>query len=175
MSSFAVGQIIEARCSRCNDITGHVVAVCMGGIPVKVECRACGSVHRYVAPDTPARVSKTSTVRVRAGKDRAEAVGNAVHAEAVRQKREEDWHAGSKVKRGEKRAAQKQGETEKRWQDALAKILTSPVPYAMTGAFPVDSLIEHPVFGVGAVLELFPPDKMDVLFCEGVKRLRCAC
>ena len=39
----------------------------------------------------------------------------------------------------------------------------------------VRTLVEHPVFGVGAVVELFPPDKMDVLFREGVKRLRCAC
>lgn len=39
----------------------------------------------------------------------------------------------------------------------------------------VDSLVDHPVFGTGAVLELLPPDKMDVMFKDGVKRLRCVC
>ena len=41
------GDRIEARCTRCNDITGHVIVALVGGEIVKVECRACGSVHKY--------------------------------------------------------------------------------------------------------------------------------
>ena len=37
------GDRIEARCTRCNDITGHVIVALVGGEIVKVECRACGS------------------------------------------------------------------------------------------------------------------------------------
>ena len=35
------GDRIEARCTRCNDITGHVIVALVGGEIVKVECRAC--------------------------------------------------------------------------------------------------------------------------------------
>ena len=47
------GDRIEARCTRCNDITGHVIVALVGGEIVKVECRACGSVHKYYPPATP--------------------------------------------------------------------------------------------------------------------------
>ena len=168
MGSFVTGQIIEARCSRCRDITGHVVVACLKGIPVKVECRACGSVHRYAAPDAIARRAQEATVSVRAGRDRTQAVDAAAHAQAVRGERAERPCRQSRAERSRE-------EAESRWRDAVAGIVSQPVPYAMTGCFPADFLVDHPVFGVGAVLEVFPPDKMDVLFRGGVKRLRCAC
>ena len=37
MSSFVTGQIIEARCTRCKDVTGHVVMACLDGVPVIVR------------------------------------------------------------------------------------------------------------------------------------------
>ncbi|MFR6517800.1 MAG: hypothetical protein ACLUPV_00325 [Bilophila wadsworthia] len=45
------GDRIEARCTRCNDITGHVIVALVGGEIVKVEC-ACGSVHGLPACDS---------------------------------------------------------------------------------------------------------------------------
>ncbi len=51
------GDRIEARCTRCNDITGHVVVALVGGQIVKVECKACGSVHKYYPP-VSAKASK---------------------------------------------------------------------------------------------------------------------
>jgi hypothetical protein len=83
--------------------------------------------------------------------------------------------AAPRVSKAEKASQLKLEESEQRWNQAMASIVAQPVPYNMNGKFPVRALVEHPVFGVGAVIELFPPDKMDVLFREGVKRLRCAC
>ena len=57
----------------------------------------------------------------------------------------------------------------------MAGRAATPVPYSMNGTFAVNTLVDHPVFGTGAVVELLPPDKMDVMFKEGVKRLRCVC
>ena len=65
------GDRIEARCTRCNDITGHVIVALVGGEIVKVECRACGSVHKYYPPATPKEAKgKTAVCRVKAGETR---------------------------------------------------------------------------------------------------------
>lgn len=175
MSSFVTGQIVEARCSRCKDITGHVIMACVDGVPVKVECRACGSVHKYVAPGTRAHNEKESTVSVRAGRDRTMVMDAAVHAEAARAQREDKAARPASLSREEKKLVQKREQAEQQWQKAVSSITGEAVPYAMTGSFSANTLVEHPVFGIGAVLEVIPPDKMEVLFREGVKRLRCAC
>lgn len=167
MSSFVTGQIIEARCSRCKDVTGHVVMACLDGMPVKVECRACGSVHKYVAPEAHARPKVEKTVRVKAGHNRAEAVDATVKAE----KRA----AAPRLTREEKQLAHRAEENEQRWTSLVAERAAVPVAYSMTGTFAVNTLVDHPVFGTGAVIELLPPDKMDVMFKDGVKRLRCVC
>ena len=170
MSSFVTGQIIEARCSRCKDITGHVVMACLSGVPVKVECRACGSVHKYVAPEAKSSHKTEKPVLVKAGHKRTEAVDATI--KAGHERKAASSAAGT---RAAQQASRKQEENEQRWNNAIARIVSSSVPYTMQGTFDVDTLIEHPVFGMGVVVELLPPDKMDVLFREGVKRLRCAC
>ncbi len=167
MSSFVTGQIIEARCSRCKDVTGHVVMACLDGMPVKVECRACGSVHKYVAPEAQARPKVEKTVRVKAGHNRAEAVDATVKAE----KRA----AAPRLTKDQKQQAHRAEENEQRWNSLVAGRAATPVAYSMTGTFAVNTLVDHPVFGTGAVVELLPPDKMDVMFKDGVKRLRCVC
>ena len=167
MSSFVTGQIIEARCSRCKDITGHVVMACLDGVPVNVECRACGSVHKYVAPEVHTRPKVEKTVRVKAGHDRAEAVDASVKAE----KRA----AAPRPTREQQQNARRAEENEQRWTSLVDGRSAVPAAYSMNGSFAVNSLIDHPVFGTGAVIELFPPDKMDVMFRDGVKRLRCVC
>ncbi|WP_300848037.1 hypothetical protein, partial [uncultured Bilophila sp.] len=75
MAGLGPGDRIEARCTRCNDVTGHVIVALVGGEIVKVECRACGSVHKYYPPATPkAAKVKTAVCRVKAGETRKEAV-----------------------------------------------------------------------------------------------------
>lgn len=178
MSSFVTGQIIEARCSRCRDVTGHVVMACLDGMPIKVECRACGSVHKYAAPSAAPRRKAETTVRVKAGHTRADAVDTAVKAEKFVERLSEksaEKKAAPRVSKAEQASMRKAEESEQRWNQAMAVTAAVPVPYNMNGRFPERSIVEHPVFGAGVVLELLPPDKMDVLFREGVKRLRCVC
>ena len=74
MSSLAPGQRIEARCTRCRDVTGHVIVALVDGQVAKVECCACGSVHKYYPPEAPAREAKSRAVRVQSGRERGEAV-----------------------------------------------------------------------------------------------------
>jgi hypothetical protein len=45
--------------------------------------------------------------------------------------------------------------------------------YSMTTAFKVKSLMNHPVFGLGLVQRLVGPRKVEVLFEDGKKTMRC--
>lgn len=47
------------------------------------------------------------------------------------------------------------------------------LPYDMNRPYRLKNLLLHPVFGLGVVQRVLPPNKIDVLFQEGVKRLRC--
>ncbi|MCQ2444937.1 MAG: hypothetical protein MJ061_05570 [Mailhella sp.] len=173
MSSYQTGQIIEARCTRCRDVTGHNIMACVDGVPVKVECRACGSVHKYAAPVQRAPERREKAVRIKAGSDR----GTAVEAAVKRSAAAEQVRAAAApkpVSKSEQKAVMKAEQAEKDWKAVVDRIAAEPVPYAMDASFSLGTLVMHPVFGLGAVVELLPPDKMDVLFREGPKRLRCA-
>lgn len=45
--------------------------------------------------------------------------------------------------------------------------------YSMTAAFKVKNLIKHPVFGLGLVQRVVGPQKVEVLFEDGKKTMRC--
>lgn len=45
--------------------------------------------------------------------------------------------------------------------------------YSMTNGYKVNSLINHPVFGLGLVQALGGPHKVVVLFEDGTKTMRC--
>ncbi|GFE60143.1 hypothetical protein [Geobacter sp. AOG2] len=47
------------------------------------------------------------------------------------------------------------------------------LPYDMNGKYRVNSLVAHPVFGLGVVKLVIPPNKIQVLFQDGKKLLRC--
>jgi hypothetical protein len=46
------------------------------------------------------------------------------------------------------------------------------IAYQMTGKYRLKDLVEHPVFGLGVVKSVVP-NKVEVLFQEGKKLLRC--
>lgn len=160
------GDRIEARCTRCNDVTGHVIVALVGGEIVKVECCACGSVHKYYPP-VAARQSqaKDSICRVRAGSDRKEAVSAAKPAPSA------PSATRSHISKTQKAVL----EIEQAWQRSMNQTLAEARPYSMHEHFAVGDVIEHPKFGTGVVQELLPPDKMQILFRDGNKLLRCSC
>lgn len=47
------------------------------------------------------------------------------------------------------------------------------LPYNMNGTYRMNSVVSHPVFGLGVVKCVIKPDKMEVLFQAGKKLLRC--
>ena len=63
---------------------------------------------------------------------------------------------------------------QKEWQEIKSKIEEAKaVDYSMDAAFKVDTVIKHPVFGIGLVEKIIGPRKIEVLFEDGRKKLRC--
>lgn len=156
------GDRLEARCTRCNDVTGHIIVALVGGQVVKVECCACGSVHKYHPPRQEKAVVDQSVRRVRAGSDRKAAM-TAVPRSAP-------------VSRGAARAAQEAAATEQAWRTALERP-SAPQSrlYSMDMVLQCGDVVEHPVFGIGSVQTVIRPDKAEILFRDGLRMLRCTC
>ena len=158
------GDFITARCRRCNDVTGHVVMLVLGGEVARVECRACGSVHKYRDIVTPKRKeSSDAPVRhVRAGLSREKAA-SLDNRPAAR-----NSNTASAVSR------QQSAKRESAWQEAMVRHgAETPVPYSMNMQLRKGAFVEHPAFGRGEVVAVAKPDKAEILFRDGVKLLRC--
>ena len=143
-----VGEIIESHCRRCNDRTGHAIVSFVDGAVAKVQCRACGSVHKHYADKSKARTSSSKASKPKA-----------------------------KSKAGSKKAskAPKAPAIDPLWEKRIQLRDTSQAkPYSMDCQCGVDELLEHFKFGTGIVQELVAPNKAKVLFKEGQKLLRCA-
>lgn len=62
----------------------------------------------------------------------------------------------------------------KEWEELVPSMNgKNMTEYSMTTAFKVGSVMKHPVFGLGLVQGLVGPRKINVLFEEGRKTMRC--
>lgn len=142
----SAGDIIEARCTRCRDILNHRIVAMVAEKVVRVECNTCGGVHNYYPPPSLKPVKTpggSATVKKSAATPRTP-----------------------------KRDPQ-QSEREE-WLSLRANMrLDRAIAYSMAGAFRTDDLVDHPSFGLGVVKLMVPPNKMQVLFEDGMKLLRC--
>lgn len=151
-----VGDIVESSCRKCNDVTGHTIVSIVEGEIAKVECRGCGSVHKH-RPAPQKGQSKTTQA-----------------ASGSKAKK-----SPSKGKKGlsakEKEAQQLAEQNYAEWQRMLqGKNQSEAKTYSMDSQFQVNDVIDHASFGLGIVQRTIPPNKMDVFFQGGEKRLRCA-
>lgn len=157
------GDRIEARCTRCNDVTGHVIVALVGGQVVKVECCACGSVHKYYPPKAEKAVSDDGVRRVRAGVDRRQAMTSAPPRVTA-------------PSRNQARAAAAAAAVEHAWRTAMERpSAPAAQPYAMGMPLQQGDVVEHATFGLGTVQSVIRPDKAEILFRDGVRTLRCTC
>ena len=159
------GDRIEARCTRCQDVTGHIVVVMAGSEIAKVECCACGSVHKYIPPTGP-RKGPADPILIR-NKE-----GQQIHNAAAAKSPQNMAKQTPQPKPG--KAARAIMQLEQDWMNAINKNAAEPRPYSMNESFAVGEVVSHPKFGLGAVQEIIPPDKMKILFRDGFRLLRCA-
>jgi hypothetical protein len=60
------------------------------------------------------------------------------------------------------------------WQTLRPSMnLAKAMDYSMTSAYKVNALISHPQFGIGVVQRVVGPQKIEVLFEDGRKTMRC--
>lgn len=144
----SAGDIIDARCTRCREILNHRIVAMVEDKVVRVECNTCGGVHNYYPPPT-AKEARAAKVAKEPSATRAAATPRSSKKDPTEADREE-W------------AALKPTMQIDRAQD-----------YNMNGSFRTNSLILHPTFGLGVVKLLIVPNKMQVLFKDGIKLLRC--
>lgn len=142
----SVGDIIDSRCTRCRMVTNHVIVAMVGKEVVKVKCNTCDGMHKYHSP----KEKKTAETAAASRRSTASpAPGSRKAATAARVQQEE-------------------------WVDfARTANASASVPYDMNARYKVGVLVSHPTFGIGVVKELIKPNKVDILFQDGLKRLRC--
>ncbi len=140
----AAGDIIEARCTKCRAVLNHRIVAMVADKVVRVECNTCGGVHNYYPS---VEVKKTPSAKV---SSRAKETSPGKPRVTAGAKAQEEW-------------------------EGLIPAMNSgrAVPYDMNGIFKVNDIIEHPVFGLGIVKSVVKPNKMEVIFREGKKMLRC--
>lgn len=144
----SAGDIIEARCTKCREVLNHRIVAMVEEKVARVECNTCKGVHNYHAPPAvkSAKVPRTAA----AGKTRASSsVPRASKKDPTEIEREE-WASLNPT-----------------FDHAKA------LPYDMDSRYSTKRLILHPVFGIGVVKTVTVPNKMQVLFKDGVKLLRC--
>jgi hypothetical protein len=141
----SAGDIIESRCTKCREILNHRIVAMVGEKVVRVECNTCGGTHNYYPPP----VAKTP---------RTAGTAPAKKAAAPRTPKKDP---GS-VERDE-------------WNSLRPSMnYDKAISYNMNAAFKKGDLINHPVFGYGFVKLVIIPNKMQVLFEDGIKLLRCS-
>jgi hypothetical protein len=143
MKKLSAGDNVEARCTRCRTVLNHTIVAMVGERVVRVECNTCRGMHNYNGVKTAA------TPAPRSSSPKSAPVSGKARKDPGRSEREE-------------------------WESLRAAMEGKPVrAYDMNGKFRADDLVEHDVFGLGIVQLVGGPNKMNVLFQCGKKRLRC--
>lgn len=140
----SAGSIIETRCTRCRALMNHTIVAMVGEKIVRVECNTCHSMHNY----HPVKVAKEPAAARITLKKAAAPRTRATKVDPVA-------------------AAAAEWEALQPGMDPAQAI-----PYDMDRKYRVNNLLLHPLFGLG-VVQLVLPNKIDVLFRGGKKRLRC--
>ena len=93
-------------------------------------------------------------------------------------KTEHAYRKSAPAKAGEgkvrkKRVSAPKVNQEAEWRERLGRGTKTPKAYAMDKVFLLDDRVEHQIFGVGLVVSLIPPDKINVFFEDGLKTMKC--
>jgi hypothetical protein len=145
--TLSAGDIIEARCTKCREVLNHRIVAMVEGKVVRVECNTCNGVHNYHAPPSE-KVAKAARTTV--SKARTTSTASRVSRKDPVEGEREEWASLHPTFDYDK-----------------------ALPYDMNGRFQVKRLINHSTFGIGIVKAVIVPNKMQVLFKDGIKLLRC--
>ncbi len=140
----SAGDILDAQCTKCRVLTNHTIVALVDGRVARVKCNTCSSEHNYHAPKEAKIVAPKKPATPK--------IASTTQATAKKDTspRYQDM-----------------------WESALAgKDSAFASDYSMDGKFKKDDLVKHSLFGLGIVL-MASGTKMEVLFTDGPKLLRC--
>jgi len=130
-TSLAIGNPVEARCSKCRKNTAHIILTIAEQDPESVECKICKHQHNFRRPTT----AKTTALR-----------------QAILHKDAEC----------------------KEWKRLRPNMNSAKATdYSMAATYKVKTLIKHPLFGLGLVQRVVGSQKVEILFEDGKKLMRC--
>lgn len=139
----AAGSIIEAQCTRCRTLMNHTIVAMVGDKIARVECNACHGIHNY----RPPKASKEPV-----------AAQAALKKPAVPRKAKVDPETAAREE----------------WLALQSGVDPSQaIAYDMNRKYRVNTLLLHPMFGIGFVQAVVSPNKVAVLFSDAKKLLRC--
>ncbi|MGE4299663.1 MAG: hypothetical protein AB7E47_16715 [Desulfovibrionaceae bacterium] len=143
----SVGDIIDSKCGTCKDVRRHTIMAIVEGTVVKVQCNTCGGMHKYRPPisETPARAARAAAPK-KAGTKAPKAPRTSKAAQLL----QDEWEALS-----------------------IKNDAAKAVDYTSTTPFTAGDMVRHSKFGLGFVKKTFKPNKMEVLFKEGIKLMLC--
>jgi hypothetical protein len=143
------GDDVEAWCTRCRRNLNHRVVAVLGTNIQKVQCLTCGGEHKYYPPKDVGPKSRAVKVK-------------------------ETAKAGSTTRQSRSASVNKSAaKAESEWSTFMTEMPSDSVPlsYATSATYSKGEYIDHPVFGIGRVLNIVGVEKIEVIFKEGRKIL----
>jgi hypothetical protein len=136
-----VGKEIDADCTKCKMLLHHIIVSEICGLVSKVQCKTCGSVHKYrngpkkAAPGK--RELKTGTARAKSSINRQT----------------------------------KDSEFQARWQKKKDAMPADPdiVDYRPGSDYRTSDMVQHATFGLGFVQRVLSKTRVEILFQTGLK------
>jgi hypothetical protein len=95
-STTTVGDVIEARCTKCRKNNPHTVIIVTDGKPDKVQCSVCERQHKYRPPTVPRKTAARKSV----DPDEVAAKEWAAMADELKQARALDYSMETHFRRG---------------------------------------------------------------------------
>lgn len=140
------GDDVEAWCTRCQMDLNHRIIAFVDGRPKRVICLTCNSHHNYHPPKSgPVEEKKTRVVNT------PRALKAAVKSQDTASRSSGEWKTFMKDYNED-----------------------SPVrPYSVFEGYSLSEFVEHPIFGLGKVIEISGAQKITVTFRDGRKTLIC--
>jgi hypothetical protein len=148
MKTYKMMDEVVYHCTRCKMELNHRIIRVESGRPKRVLCLTCQTERSYRA-SAPAKAK----------------AGRVSKAGAVAK-------VGAAKTPGKRAPAGKKSQ-EAEWLARLSQRRAEPKAYDMAQAYQLDDAIQHQTFGVGLVVDLIPPDKIQVFFPDGAKTLKC--
>lgn len=139
-----IGNDIEAYCTKCKILLDHIILVEIDRVVSRVKCKTCGSEHKYRSEKPSSKKSSSSP----------------------------DSLSVNKVKSGSS-MPKKISTAPTQWENKKSELKPNHLIkiYRTQDTFRLRDVIQHHAFGLGFVEQIISDTRMEVLFCDSIKRM----